>query len=526
MVAREHLVNLSAGKAALQSSFSAYSTPDDPLGPLDGRKTGGFTFHTDYEQNPWWILDIGEIAHVKTIMVYNRCDAARDRARCLSVDMYEPATGVWQTVYKAINEFGGKSDNDPLKLDFGSRPRPARFIKLEIDGPNCLHLDQVEVFGYRIKDAYISNICALSTSSVIERLPKRDGTAPEPYASLGAIVALVRGYGDIRYYEPLIARNKAIYDTINAKVDIQYPLILWHEGNIGEDQQNYIRSRGLNTDVRFVDVSREFQFPPYVDRAALLEHWHAGYRLMCKINTWDIWNLTKDFKYILRVDEDCVLEKVVGDPFKWIDAQDLDCAFSLLINDGHDLTHESLPCFVEAYTELVGEPDSPNGLPLTSRFPYTNVMMAKGSFFRLPHVSNFLRQSVLEPDFYINRWGDHIVLGVALNLFSSESKIGPIEGLCYHHASHGAKIVTNDDMRDQDRLFFKKLDGDESHAIQNDLVLKERALLRKFKACPLRSDVRDDIIKIAHDLKRHRLVGRLIRPRDRQAAYARLLPPV
>ena len=437
------LYNLAKGKAALQSSFSPFSRADEALTAANGKTTGSFSFHTNHESAPWWMVDLGEIAAIGGITIYNRCDAAQDRTRFLSVELFDAAIGGWQPVYRAENEFGGVGYGQPLQLSFGASPKVARFVKIGLDKPGTLHLDQIEISGSWPRSTYQSGI--VSNEGQVDFV---DAAQDEPsgHPSRGAIVALVRGYKSLDGYSSLIARNKAIFEKINSHALKHYPLIIWHEGDIAPEHQRYIRAAEQNNDVRFVDISARFKLPEGVQCEDLKEHWHLGYRLMCKLHTWDIWQLAAEFDYVLRVDEDCIIKEIIVDPFEWMARLELDCAFSLLVNDSHQLTNETLPMFVEAFTRQYNIPIR-SDRPLTSCFPYTNVYMARTAFFRQPHVSRLLRAAVLDRDFYINRWGDHIVLGLALNLFSIDCKIQPIHGIRYGHESHNSEIVGSDDLR-------------------------------------------------------------------------------
>jgi len=100
-----------------------------------------------------------------------------------------------------------------------------------------------------------------------------------------AIVCLTRGYPDLRDYDLLIERNRSIYETMNRHRTRQYPLVVWHEGNILPEHQRYIASLELNSDLRFVDVSPVFQAPEGLKEEDLVEYWTLGYRLMCRFRS-------------------------------------------------------------------------------------------------------------------------------------------------------------------------------------------------------------------------------------------------
>jgi len=71
-----------------------------------------------------------------------------------------------------------------------------------------------------------------------------------------AIVGLVRGYANTNGYNSLIERNKYIYENIISKSDDKFDVILFHEGNITKEHQNYIREQSKNMSLIFSDVRK------------------------------------------------------------------------------------------------------------------------------------------------------------------------------------------------------------------------------------------------------------------------------
>jgi len=71
--------------------------------------------------------------------------------------------------------------------------------------------------------------------------------------SNNAIVCLTRGYHNLAQYDSLIERNKAIRLHINK--NNQYPLIIFHEGNISEEHQDYITHFAEGQRLIFKDIS-------------------------------------------------------------------------------------------------------------------------------------------------------------------------------------------------------------------------------------------------------------------------------
>ena len=58
------------------SKTKAGSVPTwaDAAGAVDGVKDGKYAFHTGYEANPWWQVDLGKEVKLDRIVVYNRLD--------------------------------------------------------------------------------------------------------------------------------------------------------------------------------------------------------------------------------------------------------------------------------------------------------------------------------------------------------------------------------------------------------------------------------------------------------------------
>jgi hypothetical protein len=137
--------NIALNKPAQQSSTSRWSKPNDAQGAVNGIKTGRFGFHTDKESNPWWQVDLETLYVLSEVRVYNRIDTDRERANTLLISV-SPDNYNWQQIYlnQPNNIFGG-IDGKPLIVPINSTI--TRFLRVELNQENYLHLDQVEIFG-------------------------------------------------------------------------------------------------------------------------------------------------------------------------------------------------------------------------------------------------------------------------------------------------------------------------------------------------------------------------------------------
>jgi hypothetical protein len=253
-----------------------------------------------------------------------------------------------------------------------------------------------------------------------------------------AIVCLTRGYSKLSSYLPLIRRNYSIYDVINRKRKRQYPLIIWHEGNIPVEHQLYVFAHEWNDDVRFIDISRVFRLPRTIKEQDLAESWSIGYRLMCRFNSYYIWQYTRPFDYVMRFDEDCILTSSTDDPFETLSEINGDFAAPMFTAESHRLTNRTLSAFVQSFAAAQGK--QPANL-YNQVFPYTNCYVTRTAFWRQPEVQQFLEAVRHDPNSLRHRWGDLPVLGVALNMFAAPDKVCRLPAMHYWHGSHNKEVI-------------------------------------------------------------------------------------
>ena len=136
--------NIALKSATRQSSYHQEDLRT-PYGAVDGTKTGQFGFHTQYEENPWWMIDLGEPKTFDDIIVYNRLDGpCRSRARSLCLRISDDGAG-WTELYVHNGlSFGGI---DGLPLHIRCPRTKARFVLFQLNEANYLHLDQVEIYS-------------------------------------------------------------------------------------------------------------------------------------------------------------------------------------------------------------------------------------------------------------------------------------------------------------------------------------------------------------------------------------------
>jgi len=135
--------NIALNCKATQSSYYETSRPTAE-NAVNGIKTGKYGFHTKYEKNPWWMVDLGTIRPFDEIVIYNRLDGSCPaRARFISAFLSDGGVN-WTELYSHDGTIFGGSDGFPLRINCSGKS--ARFIKLQLKDTQFFHIDEVEIY--------------------------------------------------------------------------------------------------------------------------------------------------------------------------------------------------------------------------------------------------------------------------------------------------------------------------------------------------------------------------------------------
>lgn len=118
------------------SASSAYGNQKSTSGVVDGIKTV-HGFHTDEEQNPWLLIDLGSSTKVGSVVVYNRTDCCEDRAAPLVIEASADGHR-WKEVARRDKKFSRWKASFPTT--------EARFVRLTIQKKTWFHLNEVEIY--------------------------------------------------------------------------------------------------------------------------------------------------------------------------------------------------------------------------------------------------------------------------------------------------------------------------------------------------------------------------------------------
>ncbi|TNC09408.1 hypothetical protein FF100_26600 [Methylobacterium terricola] len=150
LVTPNPLPNLARGSSPEQSSISPWSVGKDPVsdarGAISGIHTGADGFHTEIEENPWWKTDLGGLAQISEIRVFNSLKNPSMAARAYPLVIDTSVDGEnWERLFHNSGEspFGGV-DGHPLIV---RTDRKATFVKLWLTTRDYFHLDEVEIYG-------------------------------------------------------------------------------------------------------------------------------------------------------------------------------------------------------------------------------------------------------------------------------------------------------------------------------------------------------------------------------------------
>jgi hypothetical protein len=247
-----------------------------------------------------------------------------------------------------------------------------------------------------------------------------------------AIVGLVRGYEDINDYDILIARNKSILNKIVSKLKIPYKVILFHEGNINDSQQNYIIKQSF-LDMEFINVEKDFKFDKsLITKTDNLERFNSGYRMMCRFNFYSIWKYVKDYEFVLRIDEDVIFKRFNIKKFEKLLKNNEIFSTVRLSKETHSLTNRTLPKYLQ---EVLMAKDLKF---YNNKFPYTNFYFSRVDFWTNPEIQKKLQKLVTDEQF-IYRWGDLPIIGAFLNHY--KVSINLFRGTSYYNQSHKHKLI-------------------------------------------------------------------------------------
>lgn len=260
--------------------------------------------------------------------------------------------------------------------------------------------------------------------------------------SKNAIVVLTRGYDNNEKYNTLIARNNSLYDKYyNLLNDKNHcDVIIFHEGNISEEQQKYIQSKTPELPLIFTKVDFQNKVVNHANcpNTETSESFPIGYKNMCYF--WSILFLEylKDYNYIIRVDEDCTLEVIDQNLIENYKKDNIMFASARLEEALDDI---SVTTGMKELFRNYMEKNNITPKIEEAVVPYTNFMVVNVPYFRNnENVQKILQEIDKSECIFSNRWGDAPIWGSILRYLVDKNLYKEETGVTYFHGSHNIKI--------------------------------------------------------------------------------------
>ena len=247
-----------------------------------------------------------------------------------------------------------------------------------------------------------------------------------------AITVLTRGYDSNEKYLSLINRNKGISkNLINKEIDI----IIFHEGNIVENQQIYIKEQTPELKIIFTDIS-EFAFKKENEEIPFYKQFDKrinppkGYRHMCHFWFIDFLKYCENYDYILRIDEDCFIDFNIDEIFDLLPNKLIIAGTS--VEDYQDVVY-GLNNFTLKF--LINN-NYKNLKPRLVDGPYTNIFALNLIKVRNNElILKYMESIDNSKNIYIYRWGDLPLWGEVLHYICDPNDYLITEKIKYFHGS-------------------------------------------------------------------------------------------
>ncbi|MBD0836064.1 galactose-binding domain-containing protein [Aestuariibaculum suncheonense] len=140
-------LNKPANESSVQSGALASRAVD---GDTSGNWIDGSVAHTLSEFQPWWQVDLGNLADITNIKLYNRTDCCADRMTNYYVLVSENPFQASETLIDILTrsdvyEFYQTSQmGRPTSISINQK---GRYVRLQLQGTNAINMAEVEVYG-------------------------------------------------------------------------------------------------------------------------------------------------------------------------------------------------------------------------------------------------------------------------------------------------------------------------------------------------------------------------------------------
>jgi len=292
-----------------------------------------------------------------------------------------------------------------------------------------------------------------------------------------AVTILTRGYTDNDKYLSLINRNKGISKHLDDK---STDILIFHEGNITESQQIFIKQQTPELKIIFVNVTehafkKEYEIHKWYEPTNL-PIFPMGYRHMCHFWFIDFIKFCDNYDYIIRIDEDCFIDFNIDEVFSLL--RDKLLVAGTIDRDDEYVTHglnDFTLQFLRQHNFRDLKPKLPSG-------PYTNIFALNLLRVR----SNVLLQKYMEAidksnNIYIYRWGDLPLWGESMHYIFSPNDVLITPKIKYFHGSLRKYVNGSSEQIKQMVDIVYKNEIESIKQKQKEHEIKKKAFKEKYK---------------------------------------------
>lgn len=210
-----------------------------------------------------------------------------------------------------------------------------------------------------------------------------------------------------------------------------YPIVIIHENDIQENILNDLRK---NIDIKFDEIIIDFKHNQYADKSidapkniyvpGIERGFDIGYRNMCKFFAFEIYKSPElqDTKYYLRLDCDSYFVNLVNyDIFKKMEENDYVYGYNKITTD-NPIVSKNLWELSKQYSKSVNVLKVPIDQIPQYYVYYTNFEIAKFDWFLSSGYKKYFEFLDEQNGIYLNRWGDHCIKYLGIEMFLNDSK--------------------------------------------------------------------------------------------------------
>lgn len=255
-----------------------------------------------------------------------------------------------------------------------------------------------------------------------------------------------------------------LFRHMNAKP--KYPVVILHEGDYDPVSQEEV-IKGVRESCRSLVTFRaldpeDFQLPSHIDKEKMDQciattptpYWrNEKYRMMCRWWLVHFPKYIKGYDYVMRLDDDSIIEEPVPDLFAWMKEKQLVYASNLLHTDCGICNYGMKDFFLKHYPNerqkihesFISQKITPNYfkfrtlLSLTQKdmpdikesgielempvIHYNNFFVTKSEFWHRPEVQNIIRKIDADGSIFYFRWGDAPLQSLIVLLHTNPNEV-------------------------------------------------------------------------------------------------------